>query len=260
LGKHHALSCKQLRKIGKSKGIFLLKGAGERPQSYSSPAIIARRKRILEETRKAIAEKGIDALSMNEIGKRAKVAKRTLYNAFQTRDRMVGAAIQEYFDDFIDSIHHNHLPGTTMYNLERLVSVGRRNPRIRNYARAVMAIYYSADGEDDIWRAMHTMAARPNRLWLRSLRDQKQLQPWADVDLLTEQLVCIEYAVINEWTLDRITDDQVTVRLATTSLTHMLCAARGAARKEIEDLLIRIGQEGEDALPQPQNEPPDPTA
>ena len=70
------------------------KESGDRPQTYSSPAIMERRRRILEETRKIIAEKGIAALSMNEIGQRAGVAKRTLYNAFQTRERMIASAIK----------------------------------------------------------------------------------------------------------------------------------------------------------------------
>ena len=72
-----------------------LKENGDRPQTYSSPAIIERRRRILEETRKVIAEQGIAALSMNEIGQRAGVAKRTLYNAFQTRERIHEARMQE---------------------------------------------------------------------------------------------------------------------------------------------------------------------
>lgn len=39
-------------------------GVGDRPRTYSSPAIIERR-RILEEKREVIAEQGIAALSMN---------------------------------------------------------------------------------------------------------------------------------------------------------------------------------------------------
>ena len=45
---------------------------------YSSPAIHARRRRILEETRKLIAERGLIGFSMDEICKRADVSKRTL--------------------------------------------------------------------------------------------------------------------------------------------------------------------------------------
>jgi len=46
----------------------------DKPQTYSSPAILARRRRILEETRRLIAEQGLVNFNMNELCKRAGVA------------------------------------------------------------------------------------------------------------------------------------------------------------------------------------------
>src|SRR5438094_204527 len=75
-----------------------------KPQTYSSPAIRARRRRILEETRRMIAEDGLLNFNMNELCKRAGVAKRTLYNAFQTREQLIAIAIAEYFQEYVDRI------------------------------------------------------------------------------------------------------------------------------------------------------------
>lgn len=232
-----------------------MKEAGEKSQTYASPAIIARRKRILEETRKAIEVEGISALSMSDIGKRAKVAKRTLYNAFQTRDRMVATAIQEYFQEFMESIRHEYPRGTMMHNLERLVSFARRNRKIRNYARAVLAIYFTTSGDDDIWNTMHHMAVLENRQWPEALHGRKQLQPWVNVGELAAQLAAIEYSMINDWSLGRIPDDKIVVRLSTVYLCHILGAVRGAARREIENMLIKIARDGESALPLPKHAP-----
>jgi AcrR family transcriptional regulator len=225
--------------------------ATERPQTYSSPAIIERRRRILEETRKVIAEQGIAALSMNEIGQRAGVAKRTLYNAFQTRERMIASAIQEYFDEYVSRIAYSSTPGTLQYNLERMISVVQRNRKIRNYIRAIMALYFSSDVDHDIWTAMHSPAVEHNRTWIAALEKKKQLQPWVDVDGLVEDLVRFEYATINDWAQGRIPDDQIIVRLVGSYLVCVLGALKGAARKEVEALIVGIAERGMDALPAP---------
>ncbi|HKT77043.1 MAG TPA: TetR/AcrR family transcriptional regulator [Sphingobium sp.] len=229
-----------------------MKDVSERPQTYSSPAIIERRKRILDETRKVIAEQGITALSMNEIGQRAGVAKRTLYNAFQTRERMIASAIQEYFDDYVSRIAFTSPPGTMQHNLERMISVVQRNRKIRNYIKAIMALYFSSDVDDDIWTAMHSPAIHHNRQWIEVLDAKKQLQPWVQVDRLVDDLVRFEYATINDWAQGRIPDDEVIVRLVSSYLTCLVGALKGAARKEVETLIKDIAERGLEALPMPQ--------
>ncbi|MCC7016173.1 MAG: TetR/AcrR family transcriptional regulator [Rhodospirillales bacterium] len=225
--------------------------AKDRPQSYSSPAIIARRQRILDETRKVIAEQGVAGLSMNEIGLRAGVAKRTLYNAFQTRERMIAAAIQEYFESYVKNLVFVHPPGTLMYDMERVTAIIRRNRHIRNYIKAIMALYFSPDLDDDIWQAMHSIGTKPSMLWLGELHRKKQLQPWITVDRLVDDVVRLRYATINDWALGRIPDDEIIVHLVSTYLTFVVGATRGAARKEIEEMLTRVKIEGEAALPLP---------
>jgi AcrR family transcriptional regulator len=235
-----------------SKDSADLKEKGERPQTYSSPAIIERRRRILEETRKVIAEQGIAALSMNEIGQRAGVAKRTLYNAFQTRERMIASAIQEYFDEYVGKIAYSSAPGTLQHNLERMISVVQRNRKIRNYIKAIMALYFSNDVDHDIWTAMHSPAVHHNRQWIEVLEAKKQLQPWVEAGRLVEDLVRFEYATINDWAQGRIPDDEVIVRLVSSYLTCILGALKGTARKDVEVLIKDVADRGMAALPLPQ--------
>lgn len=237
------------RRILVNKDTIDIKELAERPQTYSSPAIIERRRRILEETRKVIAEQGIAALSMNDIGQRAGVAKRTLYNAFQTRERMIASAIQEYFDEYVSQIDYASEPGTLRYNLERMITVVQRNRKIRNYIKAIMALYFSSDVDHDIWTAMHSPAVEHNRTWIATLEKKKQLQPWIDVDALVEDLVRFEYATINDWAQGRIPDGDIIVRLVGSYLSCVLGTLKGAARKEVEALIMDIAERGMDALP-----------
>jgi AcrR family transcriptional regulator len=216
----------------------------DKPQTYSSPAILARRRRILEETRRLIAEQGLVNFNMNELCKRAGVAKRTLYNAFQTREQMIAIAISEYFQDYVDRIPYTAPPGTLHHNLERLISVSRRNVRIRNYIRAIMSIFFSADANSDIWRTMQGMATRPTLEWLANLAAKRQLQPWVDMHRLAADLVRLEYAVVNDWSLGRIGDEELTPHLLTSFLTVAAGATRGAANAEIREAIQQITEVG----------------
>ncbi len=211
---------------------------------YSSPAIYARRQRILDETRKLIAERGLAGFSMDEICRRADVAKRTLYNAFQTKERMIAIAIHEYFDRYISKIPYTAPPGTLQGTIERLVFVIQRNRQIRNYITAIMSVYFSPDADRSIWQTMHSMAVESNLQWVQALAGRRQLQPWIDPQRLTDDVVRIEYAIIYDWCRGRIADEDVALHLLTGHLTCMVGATRGAARKQIEDKLLEFHTSG----------------
>jgi AcrR family transcriptional regulator len=215
----------------------------EKPLTYSSPAILERRRRILEETRILIEEQGIGNFSMNELCARAGVAKRTLYNAFQTRERLIAAAIQEYFLEYLSRISYKSEPGTLQRNIERIVAVGRRNRKIRNYIRAIMAVYFSSDVNVDIWHAMNSVAVESNLEWIRNLARRRQLQPWIDPDDLANDIVRYEYATIHDWARGLLPDEVLVPRLVNSYLSFMAGATRGAARDEIVAELRRPERE-----------------
>jgi AcrR family transcriptional regulator len=207
---------------------------------YSSPAIHARRKRILDETRKLIVEKGFAQFNMNEICERAEVSKRTLYNAFQTKERMAAIAISEYFGRYIATLPYQHPVGSIQRNIERLVFVIHRNRQIRNYIMAIMSIYFSPDAENDIRQTMHAMAVGPNLQWIEPLHKKGQLQPWIEPRRLADDMVRLSYTIIFDWCRGNIADDRIVHHLVASCLNFMLGATRGAARREIEAMLTNF--------------------
>ncbi|HEY0446355.1 MAG TPA: TetR/AcrR family transcriptional regulator [Allosphingosinicella sp.] len=229
---------------------------GDKSLTYSSPAIRDRRRRILEETRNLIAEQGIGDFSMHELCKRAGVAKRTLYNAFQTRERLIAVAIQEYFSEYLARINYRSPVGTLQRNVERIVAVTRRNRKIRNYIRAIMAIYFSAEVNPDLWQTMHRMGTDPNLEWIRRLQARRQLQPWVDAGQLADDLVRFEYATINEWARGQISDEDIIPRLLMSYLTFMAGATRGTARTEILAMIHAGMEDGVDSLVAQAQHPP----
>ncbi len=223
----------------------------EKPLTYSSPAIHERRKRILDATFELISECGVSGFSMEDVGKRAGVAKRTLYNAFQTRERMIAVAINNQFNRFLKRISYASSEGTMRHNLERLVSVSERDRQMPHYISAIMGIYFSQDSDEDIRSTMHEMGVAPNLVWINALRASGGLQPWIMPQRLADDVVRLEYAIINGWCQGAVPAGELTERLIATCLSVMAGATCGAARDEILETLDLLGREGVAALDLP---------
>ncbi|MBL4800432.1 MAG: TetR/AcrR family transcriptional regulator [Emcibacter sp.] len=216
------------------------KERGDRPVNYSSPAIRDRRRRILEEARKIISEKGLSEFSMGELCVRAGVAKRTLYNAFQSKELIISAAINEYFEVYVEKIPYK-APDDSMYRIvERMAWIFGRNLKIRNYIRALMAIYFSPEVNSDIWEALHMLGFEFSMQWISRLKSKKQLQPWVNGEQLAHDIIRLEYGIINDWCQGRITDEDFVNHTLFCYLTFVAGATRGQARKEIEDMLRKL--------------------
>ncbi len=220
------------------------KKAPQRPANYQSPAIRERRRRILNEARLMISEKGINDFSMDELGVRAGVAKRTLYNAFNSKELIISTAIQQYFDTFIEKIPYSTPAGSLPRIVERLAWIVRRNKEIPNYIKALMAIYFSPDIEDDIWESIHMLGVRFNMEWIKKLTSKRQLQPWIDPEQMAHDIIRIEYGVISDWCQGRIDDDDFLPHILLCYLNYVVGATKGRARKEVEDML-KLLQTGE---------------
>ena len=218
------------------------KNGNARSAGYSSPSIVARRNRILDETRRMIGEVGLTNLSMDDVAKRANVAKRTLYNAFQSKEHLVASAISKYMDAYERKISYSTNDATLAWMLERLVIVARRNLEIRNYIRALMNIYYSTDVDPGIRAAIHYIAALSQDPWIQELAARRQLQPWIDPSTLSDMLVRFRFATAHAWAEGEIADEALVVELVRGFLTLVAGATRASTRKEILDVLAGLEQ------------------
>lgn len=223
--------------------------ARRRPTSYASPSILARRRRILDETRKLITEQGLTGFSMEDLCARAGVAKRTLYNAFRNKEHLIAVAIHEYFGEFASRLRITSPPGTLDHMIERIETTTRRNLQLPNYNRALMAIYHSPEVSPDIWETIHEIATASHRPYVEALRDKKQLQPWIDAPTLVDDLTRYRYATGNDWCNGRIASEDFQKRLLTGVLGMLLGSTRGVARREIEQRLAGLNMAASDERP-----------
>jgi len=211
-----------------------MRGGG---QGYASSSIIERRRRILSTARKMIASHGIAGLNMDEISRRAGVAKRTLYNAFNSKERLIAAAIHQYFEDYEVELVYASPPATAERMAEHLALMAHRNLDIRNYTRALLNVYFSHDVDPDIRGTIAEIVAHSHRPWIDRLHAERQLQPWVDRTTLVEDLVRYRYAVAHDWGEERVPDDQFAQTLIRGVMNMMVGATRPRARREIEEVL-----------------------
>lgn len=229
----------------------------EKQLVYSSSSIHERRRRILREARKLLAEGGIEKFSIRKLCKRADVAQRTLYNAFHNRDRIMALAIREAYEDVNRYMRYRTSAETMEGIVDRLISVNTRNLRARNYTQAVAAIYFSPAASHDIWVAMREMVDMNLRQWLNRLVREDLLEDWIRVDELANEIANIEYATINDWAQGRIADEDYVRRLITAVLTHVVGSIRGEDKEMAIAMLRKIRATGElPEFPKPVYTPP----
>lgn len=213
-------------------------------ESYSSPAMQARRQRILDETRKLIAEQGVAGFSLLDLCRRADVAKQTLYYAFQSKEGLIAAAILDYFEEYDRRIPYHSRLGSLERVIERMVAIGQRNLTIPNYVAAITSFYYSQSASPDLWRMLHGITTLSQRPYIEELHKARQLQPWADPEQLIDALDGQRLGISNEWIQGRIADEDMIDRMVVNVLTYLLGSIRGTARRHVEAILRTVSDIG----------------
>ncbi|HKT78325.1 MAG TPA: TetR/AcrR family transcriptional regulator [Sphingobium sp.] len=229
----------------------------EKQLVYSSTMIHERRQRILHETRKMIAEHGLEGFSIRTLCRKADVAQRTLYNAFHSKDRLIALAIRETYEGVNSYIRYRTSAETLEGIVDRLISVNRRNLKARNYTQAVTSIYFSANTSEDVWNALRDMVFLNLRQWLDRVVRDGELQPWANLNEVAESFANVEYSVINDWARGRISDEDYVRRLIVAVLSLAAGVTRGATQAKAGEMLEAIARTGElPEFPKPVLAPP----
>ncbi len=216
----------------------------EKPLLYSSPLILDRRRRLLKEARQMIAESGIENFSVRELCLRAGVAQRTLYNAFSNKDRVIAIAIRQAFDDFNANVRHKTDRNTLEGVLDRTIAINRRNFRVRNYTKAVCAIYFGPATPRDVWETLQQMSLTRIHEWLSVLRANDELEAWVNIDHFADTMANVQYSTINDWCLERLSDDEYLPHLTESMLLLTVGAVKGQVRIDAERFLADLKRTG----------------
>lgn len=202
---------------------------------YGSALMHERRQRILQETKRVIEENGIEKLSMRELSKRADVAQRTLYNAFGSKDRIVGLAIQENYLEQVARMKFATAADTMEGVIERLARVCMHFGRQRNYLKAVMDLYFSPAVHKDTITMMRELSYGNSRPWLLQLEQRKQISPYLSREQIEGDMTDLAFSVMRKWAIG----DIGVARMADEAVRGFLVIAVGATTGEAQARALR---------------------
>ena len=218
----------------------------EKQLVYSSPQIQERRERILREARKLIAEEGVEGFSIRKLCSRADVVQRTLYNAFHSKDRIIALAIWHAYLEAHRKAKYHTATDAIEGVVDRMYSVNRRNLRGPNYARAIVALYFSPGLGTDILEALRAMVYF-QRLWLEKIEQMGALRPGFVIGDVLNDLANLEYSVIHDWLQGRLNDEAYLTRIIQGFLTYAFAITTGDENVRVGRLLDRLHEVGDAA-------------
>jgi AcrR family transcriptional regulator len=206
----------------------------------SSEAMFDRRRRILREARKMISRGGLDGFNMRDLGKRADVSTRTIYNAFGSKEMVVALAIHAYFETFVAHVKFNEDPHSFKGALARQVTSTLRDVDIPHYMKALVALYFSPTLHPDIRNVLLDLASRSWVPWLRSIEVLRQIGSGVDTSDLIIDLSNLQYAKIHEWCLGALDDESFLRKSLSGVLLILTGATRGKAHTNAKETFVQL--------------------
>lgn len=210
-----------------------------------SPAMFARRRRILHEARRMMVEGGAQGMGMRELAERAGVSLRTLYNAFGSKEALIAAAVRQYYDKFLRALSDGRDPYGFDWVLSGIVATNLRNQQIRDYLSALVNLYFSSSADPAIRIELRRTAAGFMIPWLELAQARRQLRRGTDIMRATGNIASLQYAINQEWLAGAIPDEAFVRTVAEAVLTYLAGLVRGAALDAVELELSDLGCGGE---------------
>lgn len=185
--------------------------ASQKRSSYSSESMARRRSRVLEETRRLIAEAGYDGVTMRLLADRSDVASATLYNIYGNKETLIATAVSELFEEQMEQ-GLRHSGGGLEGELSRIEWIAGEILRMPEYARAMVTVYFSGSADNVVRELLHRITSTNYAKLLTGMQREGGLAPWVNVGLAASELANHEYAVVHEWAIGQIASDTLAER------------------------------------------------
>jgi len=201
---------------------------------YASAKMADRRERVLEATRAYVAEVGYENVTTRQLAERAGVSPATLFNIYGSKENLVVTAVGEHLSGYFES------ETKLARSVDELIELAQTMPaeilRFPEYARAMVAIYFSQTTHNSIRDTLREISQRQQLPLLYDLEAKGHLQSWAEPQLISDQLTNAQFADLHDWAIERIDDAQMKQRLLISILTILKAATIGPAAKAVARL------------------------
>lgn len=200
---------------------------------------LQRRASIMKATLDLVAERGYDAVTVEELAAAGLVTKKTLYDIYGSKQAVVAQAVALRLDTLIESFGEQ-LEGD---GLTRLLTIVRKTCeavlQTPELSRALAPRLVSSADE------FHLTAffERLHRQAIILMKAERQVHDWVEVDFTARSMMFDQIAVQNMWAGRNIRDDQYPGFALLGALRIITPLARATVRKEIVEEVRRLQAE-----------------
>lgn len=149
---------------------------------------LARRASMMETARQMIAEKGYEAITIRELAVACRVSVPTLYNQFGGKDQLLAAAIEDHFVGDPDQVKIK----TSLIGLDRIFAIldfiTLQFLQAPDFHRRLLEAFGSLDSMQQVQRSITASLAYEISQELGVMQDRRELESWADPELLAGQV------------------------------------------------------------------------
>ena len=167
--------------------------------SYSSPRQQERQEKILATARRLIAEKGYSGLTMRDLASASNVSEKTLYNLFESKDRLVMRAVADLLDAIVQGVEaQSRQPGLDTILLYSQ-AMTRQILETPAYAHAMAQALFHADEGNPLVDILLQSNERYLHLELQHALTRGELHEDANVQQLAGLLLANMWGVLLLW-------------------------------------------------------------
>ena len=209
---------------------------------YISDIILARRRRILDAAKQAIAEGVADALTIRELGRRAQVSVTTIYATYGDKMGLIAAAIADYYQ----GLPLASAPRTTSLSALLASKNEVRKAILANpsYARQYVELYFSRSVDPRIYKVIQdtSTASGGHMPWLQKSFRDGDLAPGLSLEYLTILFANQRLLVLHDWAQARVSDEELGTALKTAFLILARGVTRGPTQARVDAELMRLAR------------------
>jgi AcrR family transcriptional regulator len=171
---------------------------------------LARRASMMETARQMIAEKGYESITIRELAAACRVSVPTLYNQFGGKDQLLAAAIEDHFVGDPDQVKIK----TSLIGLDRIFAIldfiTFQFLQAPDFHRRLLEAFGSLDSMQQVQRSITASLAYEIGQELGVMQDRRELESWADPELLAGQVTTAFISSTIVWGSGIIKENQLT--------------------------------------------------
>ncbi|WP_160299142.1 TetR/AcrR family transcriptional regulator [Sphingomonas sp. SRS2] len=205
-------------------------------RAYASAAIRERRQRILTEALSLLIEYGPAGMTVGQLTKRAGVGTRTIYHAFGDKEGVMAHAIAAYMEQMRvawGDLVLGETPEAILAECDRSMIDTLAQPQL---VRAFVGLYFTQAPRSALCGEVDQLPVARIRRWFAYAERQGHLLPGLDMEFFVRRHVDADFAILNRWTRDELTDAELPRVYRMNFLATAISVVKGVER----DRLVRL--------------------